>query len=1635
VLARPAIRLRRWLAAIGLIVVLLSGAAVAVLRIRFEGPDLADTLTTLMNKNMSGRITARSVEWPITGLAAVVRGGWVPVDIKDVQIHDSDGVLVVTTPRLTAEIDLHALMFGRHDFVLRKIRVHGGRVLLREIAEPKPLHAYDKKVFSLLAAFYGKTKGGYHAGITASKKPVFDLRDFSIENVDLEIWSARKSANKYGFRALVADVSAKGFLYMDPDPLVPKFYFSLEPRGGPGELDIPWQREADGEWRGGYRFPVRELRVNALKQIPSTWPVSPVANTLRFDLELDLSHSGDTELTKAAIKGSMVDYWDTPYGGSWQLNATMTNAGQTLKESVLIDLGGDDVKVAAEITGSIVYYPRIQLAISGLTYDLRDFAPPDPETGIRPSIILALDDLNASYDLAVNHGRVDAFRASGLGGELRIKASFDGDGTNEAPFIVDAKIDITKPIELSPWLAPCQQRILGSRLGGSFHVSRAKGDTEVIATLDKIDLQIGKVEAKDGTVFADQSFGTIEIKDVRVRYGDTSATVGVTFDPRVLTMPPFEITEIRGRVGTLRRLQQSLSCHKPPAPRLQAPRPTYQGRPAPARGPGRRASTRPSVRPRPRVAVAARPRSFRHAQRSSFDDIHIESEGGVRHVAGGVIIGGPTKFLDVPIVETATVAGFQYEEPRLTVTRATLPGLGGSTVANGVIRLGPTAWIERLQITAKDVDLARLKLAKKLVTGKVSGGVTLRGPTDPLRMIAKGALCSARLTVLGEAFTDVGVWLGQAPATIKGCASIKPPTDAADRDRACLDVQDRGGRCVIATVQRAGGGALTARVAADRQEALGGTLSVTALPLSALAALSGATWPAGAILDAPALTLGGTVDAPTVAGTIRVSRLWALDAYLGDGELVVAPDGGGLQVEGSFLDGRLAIRGRIATAPPYRLDLTVDASRVPLDGFVDLAKLLGVPSARASGSFRVRVRTVLGQPNAPLDVDLELSDLVATIAIPGLGDGPLPVDLRLAAPVAATYDGATLQLTQPAVLATPLGSIAVIGAAGAHALDLTARGTLDIARALPLAGDRLDDARGKVELAVRVTGTAAAPRLRGTLAIADVGLRPARQDAWLRLPEGKIEIDDATGAAAGPGRRTLSFTGLGLEVDDGYSSDPAKLSISGGVVLDGAQPAEWNVIVLGALGGEMLALAAAFVAPGELTQASGAADVGLRLTGVGPRPIIDGAITFEAGRPLTLFARRARREVALGEGTITIVNDPDVRDAITIELDGVGGTLDGEGRLRELRGAIDLRGGRLAAADISASLEAFPYRVPRQLDLVVDAEVRGVINGDELELSGAVAVVNGRYLVDLKFGDLVKPDTPGQSAPPFWAESPLLANARLEVDVDVRRFSVTNNVATIDLEGDLKLSGSPRDPRFGGAILVQRGSFRIPGLRPRFTRTTGTITFEQSLPLGQTPTLDLTSEADYRDPSGREHAITLLLFDRWANVQWDLSTADGLNKTQTLTLLLAGRTPDEFRRGLGQPTIGADPTRINPSTDESQGYFDELIRQSAGELLGSTISEPLRDLSQLDVARIEFNLGSLGFHGEKRVTENFQVIGDLERTTAGSTVNGRAEYRVFSFAYAEGSFLTKDYDDAAERDVTEYELKAVFRTTLRWGPW
>jgi hypothetical protein len=175
--------------------------------------------------------------------------------------------------------------------------------------------------------------------------------------------------------------------------------------------------------------------------------------------------------------------------------------------------------------------------------------------------------------------------------------------------------------------------------------------------------------------------------------------------------------------------------------------------------------------------------------------------------------------------------------------------------------------------------------------------------------------------------------------------------------------------------------------------------------------------------------------------------------------------------------------------------------------------------------------------------------------------------------------------------------------------------------------------------------------------------------------------------------------------------------------------------------------------------------------------------------------------------------------------------------------------------------------------------------------------------------------------------------------------------------------------------------------------------------------------------------------------QWDLHTSTGYNKSQTLALLFLGRSPEQLSRTLGDQSLGANPTNIDPSTNPTTGFADQIVKDLAGDWVSGLIGSSLSRITGLDVLRFEIGFGTVGIHAEKKAIENIRLIGDAEQTTRGYTLNARAEvkmpptwtiphpWRLFTRdrTTVQGAVLKKEFNDPAEIDITDGQVKAVYR--------
>jgi hypothetical protein len=620
-----------------------------------------------------------------------------------------------------------------------------------------------------------------------------------------------------------------------------------------------------------------------------------------------------------------------------------------------------------------------------------------------------------------------------------------------------------------------------------------------------------------------------------------------------------------------------------------------------------------------------------------------------------------------------------------------------------------------------------------------------------------------------------------------------------------------------------------------------------------------------------------------------------------------------------------------------------------------------------------------------------------------------------ATPLAFRFDGTTLALTEPVTLVGPGGAeFELAGSGRLDDLDIRLRGDINVAMFQPYVREYVDSLSGKLAVQIAVSGPVVAPDVVVDMDIVEsVSAHPVGQDATVSLQKGGlIQITNTQ----------ITPTALNVVVEDPYTGERAALKIGGGVKLDDFVPTSLGLIIEGELAGKLLLV----LAPEVFSRASGVAQLDLAIRGDPKAPKPYGDIIFQNAQPLSVTPRGLRRELRFTSGEISFLGDD-------IELVDIAGTIDDEGIIRNVSGGITVENLQPVSADLTVSADSLPFRVPRTLDLtlnVANLRVVGNVADEGLDIEGKVEVVDGRYIRN--FNLITEALTPernsGASSKPFYEDIPLLADARLALTLDTRSFYVQNNLANIQLMGAIEITGTPRNPELNGAIQVGQGVFKLPGVRAKFTRTRGSVSFLKSKKFPtDTPSLDLTSESDYRDPTGQEHLVTLSIQGPLSALVWDLTTSSGLNKGQAVTMLVSGRTPEEFRKTLGDQAPGSDPRRINPSTSQSENPADQLLKDLAGDFIALLIEDKLRNLTTLDVARLEIGTGSIGFHGEKEMFKNLRFLGDLEQTLRGRTVDVRTQIRVSDEFSVEGEYLNKIYDDDSEEDISDFRLRAVLR--------
>ncbi|MBK7535105.1 MAG: translocation/assembly module TamB domain-containing protein [Myxococcales bacterium] len=1642
-------------------------------RVFLHGDDLGEFVASMLNRRMRGRIEVGAIEWPISALPTVLRGGWVPVTARDVTLWDDcmqspegrarrsaagtqvfvadlpcspDGrrapgltprKKLLETSKLTAEIDIHALIFGNHDLVFRNLRVHGGEVLLEHSAEPYPLHDYDKTTISLISAFQPRMTPGFRAGITADKAPpIFDLRDVHLDGIGLTYHQRPEfrpgGRARYPVTLRVENVAVDSgpspknhaFLYANNhDPLLGKLYLSVPITAGPATLRIDDEGPAEAfalgrlsaeqtqQRKARYIIPIDTIDVQRLAQLPRRWAAGdPIAGTLELRLTARTAHGGTID-----VSGELRDYKDSAFSGTWALDVVGKNLGPTLTAAIDPALSGKDVSANLSLRGPFVANPKISYQLAGLQYEtLRPKEPTDP-----PALRLSLANFKGELDLVNDQGHLDETIAQVLGddgqpsrGKIRIDATF-----GLKPYQVNkADVHILEAIDLGRFLPETARKHLGRFVRGHFS---GNGDTTSGFALRNIDLSIGhdpadvRARLHGGRIFTTDNFSTLEVaKDqpLTAHLGETT-------------------TAISGRVLARARWLDL------------------------------------------KLGNVESPDLGRWLSRFGISPLATSATAGTIAISGRMdspVVDARAALSGVPVLGHAEL-DTRFENRVLELRSIESATLGGSLAGKGRIRLGGTPFVESLTINGQNLSVEKLALASGFATeakGTINAlDIALRGslarradPLDWLDLVDAYAQAD-RITVAGESWDGIGLCVSHGQASRPLCRRRDAALGDADEAR-CDEARRKGGTCVVAHATRADGGDIDVLLAkipglAPRRgppppSELLGSIDISALPLRILDRFTGPEAFGGTM--GARMSIGGTTAAPTASGAIEILRGWAKGAFFGDSRLTVTPAARALHIAGSALGGRLTLTATIGTVAPFAVDVRVAGRRIELDPLLG-GSLAALPyPLRAWTSGEVRLQAELAPaPGSPAaltgpEVWIELTELEAIVDVRA-GDLLSPqhfsaVPLTQGAPAVSVYltpktfelacrgPAPSSRVPCPIRLVTPIGDLLLQGTASRDLLAMTAEGDLDLSLLdLSLLGTlsplQLDHLKGTLALQMRLSGTVDKPVPEFELRPTNVHLRPAGLETVVQVPSGSIKL----------ARGNLGFTGVRVLVDDIHQRESGEVTIAGSIVLDGLTPSKWGLIINGKIAGKMLM---AF-APQAISQASGVATIEwAAIQGKGVWPPLSATLSFDPAAPLSIIPRALPREVSFRSGGLSISSssaDSSSNSGIPtydIEIEDVSAVIDGEGILSNVSGSVTIRDLKPVAASVRLDVDEIPFRVPSTLDLLLTGRglsVRYSKDDRTLRADGAVEIVNGKFIRNFDLGEVLRPTTPpAGSNRPFWEEWPELGAAALNLRVGIRQMAVANNIADIELDGELEVGGTPRDPRIAGTISVQRGTFRMQGTRAAFTRTRGNLNFSQAQRFpAQTPQLNVESEADYRDPSGRDHLITLSLRGTIFQPEWDLRTSTGYNKSQTLALIFFGKTPDQVRQSIGDTALGSDPTRIDPTTNPSAGAADQLIKDFAGNWVSLLLGNSLEDLTGLDVLRFQFDFGSIGLRGEKKLTDNLRGVLDWERTVRGATVNVRGELRTPFRWTLQGAYLDKDFDSEAEEDIQEFQAKLVYR--------
>ena len=805
------------------------------------------------------------------------------------------------------------------------------------------------------------------------------------------------------------------------------------------------------------------------------------------------------------------------------------------------------------------------------------------------------------------------------------------------------------------------------------------------------------------------------------------------------------------------------------------------------------------------------------------------------------------------------------------------------------------------------------------------------------------------------------------------------------------------------------------------------TVKILDLPIATILATAKVEAPVSGWLSIN-LHVTGTAEKPAVEGTITLAEVRAFNIQFGNATLALTPTADGGVAIGGNLFKLLDVEASGGYGPKGpRAKALLSFQNLHAEDLLPELKEQGIATA-LSGQVGLEM-----QPGQLPNVDVRLTQIEASITRDieheDGSTGAERIWLKNANDLHVVTDTEKV-IVEPARLVTRGGEFTLsaevhpVKDGKGEVMDQSVKayfgGKLDLELLQPLVASKFTSLGGGIGLEVHAGGSVNKPDLSGRIAI----LRPVRAEARgfeqsLLIPSGTVQLTSSA----------IELSDLAVTIGDATMKVAGKVNLGPGFAPES--------VALSA-NGEVSASLLESIAPSAVSDVSGKASISAKVSGKLTDPQITARISLGE---IQMRLRGISSQVAVQSGTVELSSHELLLSDVKVRLDdegelliGAKGVRPGRVHFRSLRpefvwDAIDfpLAGNRLSYRDQGIEVD----------DLSLRTELKGNPT-DGLAFAGDVRLISGRYLQDFNVRNLVLSSRINESsnAKPFWSDQPLLANLALDLRVRTEGdgFVVQNNLAPeIHVLIDLGIGGTLAVPTISGEIRPTDGRFHIIGLRGDFELSPNVnhVTFvpTKSIAAGDTPELNLEAQnSNAVDSAGNEHVVIMKITGPINQATIDLSTTDGMDRNQTMLLLLSGRTTDSLS-GNGGQIFGMN----------QQSGLD-VLGQVSRDTVSNLVEPYIDDTLQILTGR-KWNLRpTVGADGaeikiQARTTREFDLEMSYLRGFQSQEryrATGVAWFRDYFTGRAIGERLTYSLQQGLPVQTNSFKLELTFEYPLRF---